>query len=182
MEESPEKDKSGRCCKKMCIIAGPLFGIVLAIILFLLINVSMEQVSSSEYCGTNCHEMQTAYDSWKLTPHAVNARGLSAGCVQCHLPPENHYFRHLIAKGIAGMKDLYKHHFGGEYDGEKIREIVLEEFENSTCIHCHTNLLDKPGSDVAKESHEESLNPSDPEEAIRCVDCHEDAGHVREVK
>jgi nitrate/TMAO reductase-like tetraheme cytochrome c subunit len=179
MRENSDEAKKRKCCKITCIFASVLFGIVLAIILFLLINVSMKQVSSSEYCATNCHEMQTAYESWKLTPHAVNARGFTSGCVDCHLPSKDHYFRHLTAKGIAGMKDLYKHHFGGEYDGEKIREIVLEEFDNDKCTGSHKNLLAKPGSDVAKESHLESLNPSDPEEAIRCVDCHEDAGHVR---
>ena len=179
MQDNPEEEKSKRCCKKICCLAAMLCGIVLAILSFLVINVSMEQVSSSEYCGTKCHEMQTAYDSWKLTAHAVNVRGLTADCVKCHLPPEDHYFRHLTAKGIAGMKDLYKHHFGGEYEGEKLREKVLNHFDNSTCIHCHENLLAKPGSEIAKESHEESLNPSDPKEVARCVDCHEDAGHIR---
>lgn len=179
MQEHPKQDKNRKKCKKRCIFVALLGGIVLAILLFLLINISMVPLSTSKYCGTNCHEMQTAYESWKLTAHAVNARGLTSGCVNCHLPPEDQYFKHLTAKGMAGAKDLYMHHFGPEYDSEKLREKVLEEFEDSRCIHCHENLLTKPSSEMAKDAHLESLQPSDPDDTIRCVECHEDAGHIR---
>ena len=179
MQEHPKQEKKRTCCKVCKIACGFIGGIIFAVILFLVINVSMEQVSSSEYCGTQCHEMQTAYDSWKLTAHATNARGLSSGCVDCHLPTKDKYFTHLTAKAFAGAKDLYLHHFGPDYNSEEIKEKVLGKFENENCIHCHKNLLAKPSSETAKDVHAESLNPSDPQDVFRCVDCHEDAGHIR---
>ncbi len=154
-------------------------GIVFAVICFLLINISMKPVSTSEYCGTRCHEMKTAYDSWKLTIHGVNEKGLRADCVNCHLPSKDHYFRHIAAKAIEGAKDVYKHHFGPEYNVEQLRIKILDEFPDERCLSCHVDLLAKPSSEMSAQAHAESLNPSDPNELLRCVECHEEAGHLR---
>ena len=154
-------------------------GIVFALLCFIGLNAAMEPVSKSEYCGTNCHEMDTAYQSWKLSIHGANKRGLRAECVNCRLPSKDKFFTYIATKAYEGGKDVYKHHFGGEYDIEKTREKVLNHIENEKCLSCHVDLLAKPGSDSAKEAHTETLNPSDSSEAIKCVDCHEDAGHQR---
>jgi nitrate/TMAO reductase-like tetraheme cytochrome c subunit len=175
-EKNKPCEKKRRVCR---VFIGLVGGFVFAVACFLLINIAMEPLSTSEYCGTACHEMQTAYDSWKLSGHAANEKGLETGCIDCHLISEDHYFRRLAAKGIAGAKDTYMHYFGPDYEVEKIRTKVLEEFGNERCIRCHKDLLAKPDSEMAKDAHKESLNPSDPEEAFRCVDCHEEAGHIR---
>ena len=183
MRESQQREEGDKPCSKkrrVCpLFAGSICGFAFAIICFLLIETAMKPLSKSEYCGGGCHEMQTAYDSWKLSGHAINAKGLKAGCVDCHLKSQDHYFGRLTAKGIAGAKDTYMHYFGPEYEVEKLRTKVLEEFGNERCIRCHKDLLAKPDSEMAKDAHKESLNPSDPEEAFRCVDCHEEAGHIR---
>ena len=83
-----------------------------------------------------------------------------------------------MAKAYAGGKDMYKHHFGGEYDIEKIREEVLAHISNEKCLSCHVDLLAKPGSDEGEEAHTESLSSPDISEN-RCVECHEEAGHQR---
>jgi len=153
-------------------------GFVFAILCFVVINAAMKPVSTSEYCGTNCHEMDTAYQSWKLSVHGANEKGLRAECIDCHLPSKDRYFTHLVAKAYAGGKDLYKHHFGDEYDTEKVREEVLAHIPNERCLGCHVDLLVKPGSDEAKEAHTESLSSPDISEN-RCVECHEDIGHQR---
>ncbi len=153
-------------------------GLVFAILCFVALNAAMKPVSTSEYCGTNCHEMDTAYQSWKLSVHGANEKGLRAECIDCHLPSKDKYFTHLVAKAYAGGKDLYKHHFGGEYDTEKVQEEVLAHMLNKRCLNCHVDLLAKPSSDEVKEAHTESLSSPDISEN-RCLECHEDIGHQR---
>ena len=99
----------------------PMFtvGFVFAIVCFLVLNAAMEPVSKSEYCGSECHEMRTAYQSWELSVHGGNELGYRVECIDCHLTSKDHYFSHVVAKGYAGAKDVYVHHFGDEYDVEK---------------------------------------------------------------
>ena len=158
-----------------------LAGVVFAVFCFVGINMAMVPVSKSEYCGSKCHEMKTAYKTWELSPHGANRYGISVGCADCHLPSKDKYFTHLVAKAYVGAKDTYKHYFGSEYDVEKIREKVLAHMTNTRCLKCHDNLLLKPGSSAARDVHMEVLNQSD-EEEIKCIECHEDTGHQRQSK
>ena len=153
-------------------------GIAISIICFLSLNAAMKPFSTNTYCGTTCHEMDTAYQSWELSGHGANVKGIQIDCVQCHLPPKEDYFTHLFAKAWAGGKDMYMHHFGGEYDVEVIREKVLKHMDNETCAHCHNDLLIKPGSAKSRFAHQAAqLEPDKPEN--KCTTCHEDAGHKR---
>ncbi|MHC4239726.1 MAG: cytochrome c3 family protein [Planctomycetota bacterium] len=145
-------------------------GLLSAILCFLAIDTVAGRFSASEYCGSKCHEMTGAYQSWELSPHYANDSGVVAECVDCHLPSKDDFFTHVTAKAYIGLKDTYKHHFGGEYDAEKMRNKVLEEMPNERCLDCHSNLLAKPRSSAA----EEDVKP-------RCVECHEKL-HERERK
>ena len=156
-------------------------GFIMAMLCFVVLNVAMEPVSKSDYCGGKCHEMNTAYRTWELSSHGANKYGVRVECVDCHLPPKEKYFRHLLAKGYEGAKDIYKHHFGGEYEIEAFRKRVLAKIPNERCLHCHDDLLGKPGSPGSRTAHAEVLNPPRGAES-KCVDCHEDAGHERENK
>lgn len=122
-----------------------LAGVIVAMLCFVALNAAMVPVSTSEYCGGKCHEMNTAYLSWELSPHGANAQGVRVECVDCHLPPKDKYFTHITAKAYAGAKDTYKHYFGSGYDAGRIRKKVLDHISNQTCLHCHDNLLGKPG-------------------------------------
>ena len=138
----------------------------------------MEPVSRSSYCGGACHEMNVSYQTWELTPHGANAQGLRAECIDCHLPPREHYFRHVAAKAWAGGKDMYMHYFGPEYDRQKMRQVVLDHLDNDTCTHCHKDLLKKPSDAKARLAHQAAAqNPTLPEN--KCTACHESAGHER---
>ncbi|MHC4500438.1 MAG: cytochrome c3 family protein [Planctomycetota bacterium] len=160
--------------------AGFSVGLLSAILCFLAINTVAERFSTSEYCGGNCHQMKSAYRSWELSAHYANDSGVVAQCVDCHLPPKEKYFTHMTAKAYAGIKDVYKYHFGGEYDAEKTRKRVLEEMPNERCLNCHGNLLVRPGSSAARLAHQTVLNP-DEDVKPRCVECHEKL-HEREGK
>ena len=153
-------------------------GFVFAILCFVALNAAMEPVSKSEYCGTKCHEMDTAYQSWKVSIHGANERGLRAECIDCHLPSKDKYFTHIVAKAYAGGWDMYKHYFGGEYDIEKVQEEVLEHISNERCLSCHVDLLARPSSEDVREAHVDSLSSPDVLEN-RCVECHEDVAHQR---
>lgn len=155
-------------------------GIVFAVLCFIGINAAMEPTSKSEFCGSQCHEMKAAYRSWELSPHGANKYGFRVECIDCHLPPKDEFFRHIIAKAYDGGKDVFKHYFIGDYHVEKARTKVLEYIPNKRCIHCHDSLLTKSGSSAARKAHMEVLNPSDDE--FKCVDCHEDVAHQRESK
>ena len=161
---------------------GPAFlcGLGFALVCFLSINAVMKPVSSNEYCGTACHEMDTAYRSWELSTHGANFKGIQVDCVQCHLPPKEDYFTHLFAKAWAGGKDMYMHHFGPEYDLEAIRHEVLDEMSNHTCAHCHEDLQIKPSDSKARLAHQAAqLEPDKPEN--KCIACHEQVGHRRDT-
>jgi cytochrome c-type protein NapC/trimethylamine-N-oxide reductase cytochrome c-type subunit TorC len=158
-----------------------LVGFAFALLCFIVLNAIMVPVSKSEYCGSKCHEMNTAYLSWELSSHGTNASGIRVECIDCHLPVKDRYFTHLAAKAYAGGKDIYKHYFGDEYDLEKIRKRVLDHISNQRCLHCHDNLLAKAGSSAARIAHTAVLaEPDAPEN--RCVQCHEDVGHQRQNK
>jgi cytochrome c nitrite reductase small subunit len=158
-----------------------LAGLIFAVLCFIVLNAAMAPVSTSEYCGSKCHEMNTAYLSWELSPHGANSHGIRVECIDCHLPPKDKYFTHITAKAYAGIKDIYKHHFGPAYDAERMRKKVLEHISNQICLHCHDNLLGKPGSSAARIAHTSVLaEPDAPEN--RCVQCHEEIGHQRQSK
>ncbi len=156
-------------------------GFVFAAFCFVTLNMAMKPVSTSQYCGSNCHEMNTAYQTWELSVHGANKSGVSIGCVDCHLPAKDKYFTHIAAKAYTGAKDLYKHHFGDEYDIEKIRSKVLDHLPSQRCMNCHNDLLARPSNSKARIAHIASLNTPDAEEH-RCVKCHDDTGHERQRK
>ncbi|MHC4068730.1 MAG: cytochrome c3 family protein [Planctomycetota bacterium] len=157
-----------------------LAGFVFALLCFIGINAAMEPVSKSKFCGTLCHEMNTAYRSWELSAHGANNNGVQIECIDCHLPPKENFFSHITAKAYEGTKDVYKHYFGGQYNVEKTRKKVLENIDSSRCLKCHKNLLAKPGSSGAAMAHQEMLNPTAALK-LECVHCHEHL-HERERK
>lgn len=149
-------------------IAGGLF----AILCFIVLNMAMKPVSTSKFCGSKCHEMETAYKTWKLSTHGANKFGVSAQCVDCHLPPKDKYFTHMAVKAYKGAKDMFIHHFGGEYNLEHARQNVLDKLPNENCMKCHNDLLTKPGTSGARLAHQKVLNPSS-DLKLKCVQCHE---------
>jgi cytochrome c-type protein NapC/trimethylamine-N-oxide reductase cytochrome c-type subunit TorC len=155
-----------------------LAGLVFAIACFLAVNAIARPFSTSQYCGSKCHEMGDSYRSWELSVHYANRSGVVAECVDCHLPPKEKFFAHLIAKAYAGGKDIYKHHFGNEYDAEKLRKKVLDNIPNGRCLKCYSNLLAKAASSAARIAHQATLNPIE-DIKTRCVECHQQL-HERE--
>ena len=97
------------------------------------------------------------------------------------MPPKEKFFTHVTAKALAGAKDIYKHHFGGPYDGEAVRKRVRKKFSNETCLRCHKDLLVSPSSFAAQTAHGGLIDRPDAPEN-RCLKCHENVGHERQRK
>jgi cytochrome c nitrite reductase small subunit len=156
-------------------------GFAFAILCFIGINAAMEPASKSEFCGSKCHEMKTAYQSWELSVHGANKRGISVECIDCHLPSKDEYFKHIATKAYDGAKDVFKHYFIGRYDVEESRKEVLEDMPNERCMQCHNNLLARPSNSDARIAHVAVLSQLD-EPENKCIVCHEDAGHNRQSR
>jgi len=115
MEKTGSEKKGKRCGRFKAFMLFSL-GVVFAIGAFLGINFGMSKVSSAEYCGSACHEMKTAFDTWELSPHGINRLGVRVECADCHLPSKDNYFRYTFTKAWLGAKDMAVHYFGPEYD------------------------------------------------------------------
>ena len=156
-------------------------GFAFAIVCFVVLEAMMKPVSTPGYCGTKCHEMNTAYQTWELSVHGANKFGIQVGCVECHLPAKDKFFTHIAAKAYEGGKDTYMHYFGSDYDVEKTRKKILNHMPNERCRNCHDDLLVRPGTSAARIAHTEVLAQSEAPQ-YKCVKCHEDAGHQRKTK
>jgi len=157
-------------CKRhiKCFLIGCAFVVICLVILeAALVPLS----SSSKFCGS-CHEMEGAYESWLSSAHHSNKNGISVACTACHLPPQEKYFRHRTVKAWAGVRDIFMHFFGGEYEEQRSQQKVIDTLPNEWCVYCHNNLLEQPGSTAVAKVHQKSL--SQPEEInYRCVKCHD---------
>jgi cytochrome c nitrite reductase small subunit len=159
-------------------------GFIFALLCFVAINAAMKPVSKSKFCGNNCHEMHSALNTWQLSVHGGNQKGLSTECVDCHLPEKDDYFTHLITKAYMGAKHLSRHYapslFSSEEASQKPGVKVLDRtdrMKNEICVRCHAGLLSKPSNETIREAHMMALNSSDNSEQTKCVECHEDVGH-----
>ena len=152
-------------------------GIFLSFPLFSISYYTMVRTSTPEFCAS-CHEIQPAYNAWKSYTHVNNAQGFVADCMDCHLPAPHDTFNFFYAKTIHGIKDVFVHFFGGEYDREKNRQIAYASFKNEQCQKCHRNLLYIPNKRGAMLAHRDVVYAR-PGYEKRCVDCHKNLVHVQ---
>lgn len=164
---------------KRIILGGTLVvaGILIAFPIFSITYYTMVRTSTPQFCAS-CHEIQFAYNSWKTSTHANNAQGFVADCMDCHLPAPHDTFDFFYAKTAHGIKDVFVHFFGGEYDREKVRNNAYASFKNHQCQKCHRNILHIPNKRGAMLAHRTVLNPM-PGYEKKCVDCHRNLVHVK---
>lgn len=109
---------------------------------------------------TNCHIMQSQFDSWqKASHHTV------ASCVDCHLP--EHFPHNYIAKARNGWNH------SRAFTLQDFPEPILITAPNAAilqdnCVRCH--------GDVAH-----ALVAGQDDGARRCVACHVAVGHGEQV-
>lgn len=156
-------------------IAG---GVSMIIFLFLT-NRFLEYTSTDEFCAV-CHAHPHAETSFMLSAHNSNRSGVSARCVDCHLPPEDQTAYYLTRKAYHGFHDLYYYltHDMDDIDWEAKRSFEASQrfvYEDG-CKKCHTNLFPTTLDALGTEAHLKYLR--DPENNS-CVKCHLTVGHYR---
>jgi len=174
-----EESKTARKRRRRIFLFGFFAAGFLTIVSFMILDIAMGPLSSPEFCAS-CHEIEDAYNSWKVSAHHVNEKGISVKCIACHLPPRDHYVSHLAAKTVAGIKDTFVHIFSDDFDAEALRAEVLETLPGERCIYCHDNLLGKPRKDSLGFVHTAALARTE-DSLHRCVACHNDLHGPKKV-
>lgn len=135
-------------------------------------------LSSNSAACNNCHVMNEVYKDWQRDAHGkmkleAGVKKPNAGCVQCHLP-QGGGLDYWVEKAKAGVHHAYAFTF--VYPNlpthlsasENTKKIVQKN-----CITCHAN--------YASHAINATTNPAlgDGKDALNCVSCHRNAGHVR---
>jgi cytochrome c-type protein NapC len=143
----------------------------------------IEGTSDAEFC-THCHTMEPLATAHRRDVHGGdNPSGLVAECNDCHLPHDSPT-HHLIAKGLAGLRDAWAQAIYPIHKPDWIGN--LEEREewvyDSGCLACHSALeratTDNPAAAAAHASYFAERRPADATAGPdSCVDCHAHVGH-----
>lgn len=156
-----------------------VLGIVVAFPIFSMLYYTMVRTSTPLFCA-GCHEIQPAYNDWKVSTHTNNARGVVADCMDCHLPAPQDTYDFFFAKTWHGIKDIFVHFAEGPeaYNRIRARAAAYNDIKNDQCLKCHRNILYIPDKRGAMLAHRAVLYPM-PGYEKQCTDCHRNLVHVK---
>lgn len=97
------------------------------------------KTETPEFCGS-CHVLQTQYEAWF---HSGAHRRQK--CVDCHLPNDT-FARHLLWKGIDGMKDFLAFHTGRVSEDIRLSSRGAG-FVQENCLRCHAETVARTNED-----------------------------------
>jgi sulfatase modifying factor 1 len=164
---SPKPDRLGR----FLFIAG----IFLTVLVIFLGNRAVVRTSADDFCAS-CHIHPQATQSWKLSTHYDNKRGIRVHCVECHLPP--HGEGYMVEKTRTGLRDLWgklfkdpeSFNWGAKSQIEYAKNHVFE----TSCVECHQNNYPLGLSEDGRVAH---LYYDRQKGALHCINCHITVGH-----
>jgi sulfatase modifying factor 1 len=152
-----------------------LSGVVVTALLISFGNKAVVSTSTDEYCAS-CHVHPHSTQSWKLSTHYDNKRGIHIHCVDCHLPP--HGEGYLVEKAKTGARDVWAKWFN---DPESFNWEAKSQIEHAkghsfeaSCVHCHQNNYPLG---LTKEGREAHLYYEQQAEELHCINCHITVGH-----
>lgn len=167
---------------KHAVLVLLVLGVVVGAGIVIGTEVMVSATGTNEFCGTACHEMQTALKELEESSHGRNKTGVTASCHDCHIPHE--YPANLIHKAYAGAKDVY-HHLRGtldtpeKYENNRARMAKaelerLKSRDSAECRHCHdaAKMDAALQSGIAARRHKEAA-----EKKKTCVECHTGVAH-----
>ncbi|GLI33283.1 NapC/NirT family cytochrome c [Desulforhabdus amnigena] len=156
-----------------------IVGLILAFPLFSMTYYTMVRTSTPYFCAS-CHEIQPAYNDWKVSTHTNNSHGVVADCMDCHLPAPHNTYDFFFAKTWHGVKDVFAHFTEdqNQYNRTVNREKAYRDIKNDQCQKCHRNILYIPGKRGAMLAHRTVLYPL-PGYEKKCTDCHRNLVHVK---
>lgn len=152
-----------------------LAGMALASLLLLLGNKAVRGTSTDDYCAS-CHIHPHSTESWKLSTHYDNKRGIHVHCVDCHLPP--HGEGYLPEKARTGIRDVWAKWFKDpeslNWEAKSQIEYAKNHVFESSCTSCHANNFPLGLSNDGMEAH---LYYEQQEGNLHCINCHITVGH-----
>ena len=152
-----------------------LAGVLLTALVIFLGNKAVVRTSTDEFCAS-CHIHPHVTQSWKLSTHYDNKRGIHVHCVDCHLPP--HGEGYLSEKTRTGIRDLWGKLFKDpeslNWEAKSQIEYAKHHVFESSCIRCHKNNFPLGLSEKGREAH---LYFEQQEGTLHCINCHITVGH-----
>ncbi len=103
----PSKERKSAWRRAVKPLTFIIIGVLIAFPLFSMSYYTMVRTSTPEFCAS-CHEIQSAYNSWKTSTHVNNAQGFVADCMDCHLPAPHDTFNFFYQKTFHGIKDVIR--------------------------------------------------------------------------
>lgn len=145
----------------MPLAAAALLGVLAGVGAFTMIyGDGTAYLSNDPAACTNCHVMQTQFDSWQKSSHRH-----VAVCNDCHLPPD--VFGKWLTKADNGLLHSVAFTTGEFHEPIRIKPRNASR-TRSACVHCHRDLVQAMAPFGAAG------------ETIACVHCHVDVGHAQE--
>ncbi|HTS86407.1 MAG TPA: NapC/NirT family cytochrome c [Usitatibacter sp.] len=167
---------------KWSVLALLVVGLLIGSIGVIGTQVMVAVTGTNEFCSSACHSMQWVAKEYQESGHHINAKGVQAGCHDCHIP--HAYPALLFYKAKAGIKDAISEMAGTISTEEKfnkerkrLAEVVWAEFKannSENCRSCHTITAEvvKKQKDFVQPMHQQFLQG-----AMTCVDCHKGIAH-----
>ena len=161
---------------KKTIFFGLSIGVIISFITVLASGFMVEVTNTDSFCVT-CHAMTPFRSSWKDSVHGgKNPKGLTAQCVDCHLPHGN-FIEYFTAKAITGTGDVIQNLIidTSTFNWEKNAEERRHKFTyDSACRRCHNNLTPQGMKRGGLLAHRAYLIG---ETKKKCSSCHPNVGH-----
>jgi sulfatase modifying factor 1 len=152
-----------------------IIGVLFTSLIIFLGNKAVTRTSSDEFCAS-CHIHPHSTQSWKLSTHFDNKRGIHVHCVDCHLPP--HGEGYLVEKALTGTRDLWGKLFKDpesfNWEAKSQIEYAGKHTFKTSCIHCHQNNFPLGLTEKGREAH---LYYEDHAGELHCINCHITVGH-----
>ena len=156
-----------------------LTGFFVALLLVFSGKKAVQITSTDEFCAS-CHNVHPhVINTWKMSTHYDNKRGIIVHCVDCHLPPEGH--GRLAEKAKTGIRDVYGAIFKDveniNWEQKSSLQYAVHHSFKESCIDCHENNFPLGLTKKGEEAH---LYYSRNEDELHCINCHLSVGHYSE--
>lgn len=152
-----------------------LGGILVTAVIVFLGNKAVVATSTNEFCEA-CHIHPHSTQSWKLSTHYDNQRGIQVHCVDCHLPPYGEGY--LPQKVRTGVRDVYGKLFKDpeslNWEAKSQVDYAATHTFEVSCIYCHQNNFPLGLSQEGREAH---LYYEQQQGELHCINCHITVGH-----
>lgn len=124
----------------------------------------LDYLSSDSKACANCHVMNEVFNDHSKSPHK------SLDCIDCHLP--HSFVAKWLNKAKTGIGHAYHFTFDKEQPSNFSANEDTKKWVQNNCIRCH--------GDYASNAINPTLKHNYTNDALNCVSCHKDVGHLRD--